>query len=181
MEGIETTKQNSQCTEVLPRRVKQQRKEAKPYYEQLKDPRWQKKRLEILERDGWQCQACGAKEQTLHVHHKAYQNGKKPWEYGDHCLVTLCEACHKANRDVIEESQRWICRLKPAEAFWINDQINEALEVHKTVADDSHEISIVRLSRIMLALAITRRVHRAANRDDNFADLEFDLLDEGLV
>ena len=41
--------------------------ENKTYLEKLKDPRWQKKRLEILERDGWKCMACGEKEKTLRV------------------------------------------------------------------------------------------------------------------
>ena len=31
------------------------------YSEKLKDPRWQKKRLEILERDNFRCQYCGDK------------------------------------------------------------------------------------------------------------------------
>lgn len=48
------------------------------YLELLKDPRWQKRRLEILERDGWECQNCGGKDKTLHVHHKRYRG--KPWE-----------------------------------------------------------------------------------------------------
>jgi len=29
------------------------------YKEKLLDPRWQKKRLEVLERDGWACRALG--------------------------------------------------------------------------------------------------------------------------
>ena len=39
------------------------------YSEKLRDPRWQKRRLEILERDAWQCQACLSTAKTLHVHH----------------------------------------------------------------------------------------------------------------
>ena len=38
--------------------------------EKYKDPRWQKKRLKILERDKWACQLCDGKEKTLHIHHK---------------------------------------------------------------------------------------------------------------
>ena len=30
----------------------------------------------------------------LNVHHKYYILGKKPWEYEDNALVTLCENCH---------------------------------------------------------------------------------------
>ena len=69
------------------------------YSEQLKDPRWQKKRLEILQRDDFTCQVCGDKESTLHVHHKCYTKGKKPWEYEAYSLITLCEECHKDEKE----------------------------------------------------------------------------------
>jgi hypothetical protein len=38
------------------------------YADLLKDPRWQKKRLEVLESNGWACEACGSATKTLHVH-----------------------------------------------------------------------------------------------------------------
>jgi hypothetical protein len=65
----------------------------KTYSEKLKDPRWQKKRLKILERDGWACTECPCKTDTLHVHHKKY-NGN-PWDASDEDLCTLCEGCHE--------------------------------------------------------------------------------------
>lgn len=67
---------------------------AKTYYEKLRDPRWQRKRLEIMERDGFACIHCGDKTKTLNVHHAYYESGKAPWEYGNWSLVTLCEDCH---------------------------------------------------------------------------------------
>ena len=63
------------------------------YSDKLKDPRWQKKRLEILERDNWTCQKCMDKEITLHVHHLKY-NGN-PWELDEGDLITLCKHCHE--------------------------------------------------------------------------------------
>lgn len=57
------------------------------------DPRWQKKRLEIMSRDNFICVACGAKDKTLHVHHKKYVG--EVWESPDSHLQTLCEDCHK--------------------------------------------------------------------------------------
>lgn len=38
------------------------------YYEQLKDPRWQKKRLEIMNRANFKCEECGDSENMLSVH-----------------------------------------------------------------------------------------------------------------
>jgi hypothetical protein len=63
------------------------------YAEKLLDPRWQKKRLEILERDEWKCAYCGDSNNTLHVHHEAYV-GEYPWETPNYCLITLCGMCH---------------------------------------------------------------------------------------
>jgi len=70
----------------------------KNYKEQYLDPRWQKKRLEILERDNWACEYCSSQDKTLHVHHKAYITGKDVWDYPNNLLVTLCEECHKKEK-----------------------------------------------------------------------------------
>ncbi len=64
------------------------------YSDKLKDPRWQKKRLEIFNRYEFTCKLCGDKETTLNIHHKKYVYGKEPWEYDNEELVTLCEHCH---------------------------------------------------------------------------------------
>lgn len=63
------------------------------YSEKLRDPRWQKKRLEIFERDRFTCQSCDRNDITLSVHHK-YYNDCEPWEYPNDALQTLCEVCH---------------------------------------------------------------------------------------
>lgn len=65
------------------------------YFEKMKDPRWQKKRLEVLEDRKWLCEICGDTESTLHVHHKQYFKGRDPWEYEIGQLSALCEKCHK--------------------------------------------------------------------------------------
>lgn len=64
------------------------------YAEKLRDPRWQKKRLQVFERDDFTCQGCADKERTLTVHHCYYQPKTQPWEYRDDSLVTLCDSCH---------------------------------------------------------------------------------------
>ncbi len=63
------------------------------YQRLLKSPKWQRRRLEVFERDAWCCQSCGATEDELHVHHFAY-TGKNPWDAPDADLVTVCAACH---------------------------------------------------------------------------------------
>lgn len=64
------------------------------YAEKLKDPRWQKKRLKIMQRDKFECWYCGDKESTLHVHHEEYI-GDNPWDTPNKHLLTLCEDCHE--------------------------------------------------------------------------------------
>ena len=68
---------------------------ANTYAQKLKDPRWQKKRLKILERDKFTCRSCEDASRTLHVHHLYYDKDLKPWENEDDDLVTLCEDCHE--------------------------------------------------------------------------------------
>lgn len=66
------------------------------YSERLRDPRWQKKRLEIMQRDKFTCQWCSDTKAPLNVHHCYYENNNNPWEYPDASLLTLCENCHAA-------------------------------------------------------------------------------------
>jgi len=65
------------------------------YSEKLQDPRWQKIRLQVFERDRWACQVCGDSTSTLNVHHWYYEKGRNPWEYEIDTLSTLCEGCHE--------------------------------------------------------------------------------------
>jgi hypothetical protein len=66
-----------------------------PYAQKLRDPRWQRKRLEVMQRDNFTCQSCGLDNKTLNVHHGYYQAGKDPWDYPTSSLTTLCEDCHE--------------------------------------------------------------------------------------
>lgn len=65
------------------------------YSELLRDPRWQKKRLEIMSRDHWACRFCSDADHILNVHHLYYERYYRPWEYPREALITLCEACHE--------------------------------------------------------------------------------------
>jgi hypothetical protein len=93
------------------------------YSELLKDPRWQRKRLEILGRDKFTCQACGDKENTLHVHHFTYKTGKLPWQYPDANFITLCEFCHTQEGLFIKNQNEGfikVCRIHsyPVSRMW---------------------------------------------------------------
>jgi hypothetical protein len=72
------------------------------YAEKLKDPRWQKKRLKVFERDHWECTNCCNKHRPLHVHHLKY-NGN-PWKTKMKYLTTLCDYCHEFQHEIDKKS-----------------------------------------------------------------------------
>ena len=79
------------------------------YSEKLKDPRWQKKRLIVLERDNFACHFCLDPKKTLHVHHIGYGDGE-PWDVDDKLLITLCDECHKEEEEYLLELQKNLLR-----------------------------------------------------------------------
>jgi hypothetical protein len=86
------------------------------YSELLKHPKWQRKRLEIMQRDDFKCCLCNDEETTLNVHHKKYMNGNSPWEYDDNNFITVCEDCHwliekgkESNQDI---TSRFVLKIK---------------------------------------------------------------------
>ena len=67
----------------------------KPIYsEKLQDPRWQKKRLEVFQRDDFRCTTCKNTTVSLQIHHLEYIGSIDPWEYPMDMLTTLCRDCH---------------------------------------------------------------------------------------
>jgi hypothetical protein len=68
------------------------------YQEKLTDPRWQRKRLEILQDRDWTCEECFDTTEELHVHHRVYFPHRDPWDYPDFCYCVLCKTCHEELR-----------------------------------------------------------------------------------
>lgn len=86
---------------------------SKSYFELLKDPRWQRKRLGIMEKDGFTCVSCGDDDQTLNVHHGYYEFGLTPWEHPDNTLWTLCETCHGRAQEALRVLKRELGKTHP--------------------------------------------------------------------
>ena len=117
------------------------------YSEKLKDPRWQKKRLEILERDDWKCQRCEDEKETLHVHHTKYIKEQEPWEYEDFQYITLCSSCHEVEHNIVKKEfyalidsirGRGFLYHDLMDFFWVfkimfldRDMFNAGLDSHK--------------------------------------------------
>jgi hypothetical protein len=86
-----------------------------PYIELLRDPRWQKKRLEVMQLANFACQQCDETTKTLNVHHKAYRRGAKPWEYEASELECLCEGCHELRHQLKNRITANIAKLDAGE------------------------------------------------------------------
>ena len=56
--------------------------------------KWEERKLQIMKRDSFTCQACGCKE-LLVVHRFNIIKGMNMWEYDEGNLITLCSECHK--------------------------------------------------------------------------------------
>ena len=78
------------------------------YSDKLNDPRWQKKRLELLEAANWTCENCQQKTKTLHVHHKLYLRNTMPWDYPDWAYAVFCEECHSYEQTRMEKAHSLI-------------------------------------------------------------------------
>jgi hypothetical protein len=102
------------------------------YWQKLRDPRWQKRRLEIMDRDKFACRMCGNDRETLNVHHLAYERNGEPWDTDEYLLVTLCEPCHEEFHDA-NPGANWIATLIQAGASW--DDIHVIREYFGYIAD----------------------------------------------
>lgn len=76
----------------------------KTYFEKLQDPRWQKKRLEVMQRDNFKCVSCGIDDVQLNIHHRYYVRGRDPWKYPMFCFKTLCKDCHQSEHNDEDQS-----------------------------------------------------------------------------
>ena len=102
------------------------------YSEKLRDPRWQKKRLEIMERDKFTCQACASEVKTLNVHHIKYVYGKDPWNYDNESLVTLCEYCHEHEKEEFDEKIGFITEMFE-DGLFFSGELSEFLDMAGTI------------------------------------------------
>lgn len=124
----------------------------KTYQEKLLDPRWQRKRLELFDRDNWTCLACGATKRTLHIHHISYFLQLEPWEYPGEYYKTVCYKCHKKVHFPEPELPRnyehlIITKEEPVEIKSIDKQIGELMNSLKNNVEE--ELMTEILKKIM--------------------------------
>lgn len=98
----------------------------KTYSEKLLDPRWQKRRLELLEAADWTCRECGTKTQTLHVHHGHYKRAADPWNYPDGVMHVLCDGCHGEMQGYMAQTHEIIGFLSKYELLALSEFLSAA-------------------------------------------------------
>ena len=86
--------------------------------EKFRDVRWQKKRIEILERDGERCQGIDEngvqckktlKDEQLEIHHRNYTT-PDPWDEPSENLISLCRECHEKEKNAnLGQAARDVC------------------------------------------------------------------------
>jgi 5-methylcytosine-specific restriction endonuclease McrA len=64
----------------------------------LDPPSYEALRQQILRRDGWRCQLCGAMS-NLEVHHKQFRS--RSGDDSEENLITLCTACHHTTHETV--------------------------------------------------------------------------------
>lgn len=120
------------------------------YSEKLRDSRWQKKRLEVLQREDFKCQWCKMihgvdldQNQEVQVHHGYYEKGLDPWEYDSDSLFCLCKEHHKKAQYLLTAAKRAIGRMHPALVMPLVDIAcflmkygNEGKEPDDEISDD---------------------------------------------
>ena len=116
------------------------------YLEKLKSPKWQKKRLEILERDNFSCKCCKNADSTLHVHHIKYIANTEPWEYDNDSLVSLCEMCHneitwqkKELKRIIDEEFIFVCEITELRLLILKIKNFSPYQIEKLVKSINNE------------------------------------------
>jgi hypothetical protein len=148
---------------------------AKTYSEKLKDPRWQRKRLEILDRDNFTCRHCRSKSETLHVHHSFYKKNADPWDYDSKHLVSLCEECHGLVESRRESILRNTASPHAQSLIW---QASGVLSMESPVSGFNEWIisSAIRLSEIEESIVLAETVTDMEEAFNSLNAESFDLI-----
>lgn len=160
----------------------------KSYTQKLKDPKWQKKRLEVMNNQNFECSNCGADDVPLHVHHGMYIPRTNPWDYPDTMLHCLCEECHSSTETVLHKLRIAIGSAAPA----VLDYVLSILDGHHNAAELDRaairaatfafcqlmEIDELLLEPVVDYLVVKKRIERRRRRFEESLKLAQDPTDE---
>ena len=112
------------------------------YSDELRNPLWQKRRLQVFERAGWRCEWCGTTQSQLHAHHKVYLSRHKPWEYPDILLECLCDQCHERAHEHKRQFELCVASRPSAELSKLN-RLFDKLAAAMTAPDRTTRIDLM--------------------------------------
>lgn len=113
---------------------------ADEFWEKYRDPRWQRRRLEIMQLAGFRCQECGDDSATLNVHHGYYVRGRDPWDYHDHALKCLCEPCHGRYSEAINSLKDEMSRMTLAQ---LDQAFSFCFRLNATTDRDQESVCLI--------------------------------------
>jgi hypothetical protein len=121
------------------------------YQRKLADPRWQKRKSLIQQRDNFTCQKCADDKTEIHVHHKHYTG--EPWDAPDEDLETLCAHCHKAETEVnnlgdtivfaMKTTSNYLCKTKKGHLILGKFDIDRELEISMVITKPKEFLEIL--------------------------------------
>lgn len=139
------------------------------YSDLLKNPLWQRKRLEILSRDNFQCVYCGEEKRTLHVHHLTYSG--KPWEVADINLLTLCDKCHQVETDMRSDTDHdlvLVLKQKKLNQVNLSEIVGSIIQCDVNLNDDAAICVIMEFFENKLQKEVTKYYKKEAASVEKF-------------
>jgi hypothetical protein len=128
----------------------------KDYERKLSDPRWQRRRLEIMQQRGWKCEICGDEKEELNIHHPSYEDGANPWEYRDGSLKCLCRTCHTImhlDQEKVKAHAKRLCvETTYRRVTYFESPLRKALLVARHLGEIGHEAGRVELLKVQQEL-----------------------------
>lgn len=98
------------------------------YSQKLKNPFWQRRRLEIFNRDHFACTNCGSTHRELQVHHLEYLGDIAPQDYPNDMLITLCDVCHEKENGRPKHEKYLLTSLK-MKGFLVDDILRLSVKI----------------------------------------------------
>lgn len=127
------------------------------YSDKLKNPKWQRKRLEILNLRGFKCELCSCETKELHVHHRFYLKGREVWEYDNDVFKVLCCDCHEKEHakktkqvEVIPEKYKNLLKI-------LEPNIDENLEHLCSVLCDFRKYGLTEILKDMRTVFVSEQ------------------------
>ena len=138
------------------------------YADKLKDPRWQKLRLAVFERDGWACRICGAKDRTLNAHHTFYKRDAQGlWDYEPETIVTLCDACHEAEHEQFHDARENLFESLARAGIGISSKIFELSDALNNVGTGLSPTETDMVLFSVDSLLMSRNAHLSPEKYEN--------------